>query len=58
MDRLLVAFAVVVVMVGLFFVLRPRRAPRHRVAGQLPMLSFMILYTVFGLWILAQPIVG
>ena len=56
MDRLLLAFAVVAV--ALAHRVATRRAPRHRVAGQLPMLSLMVPYTVFGLWILAQPIVG
>ena len=32
--------------------------PARAVAGQLPMLAVMVLYTVSSLWILAQPIVG
>ncbi|QIN84087.1 hypothetical protein GBA63_16625 [Rubrobacter tropicus] len=46
-----------VVAVWLAHRVTTRLAPRHSVVGQLPMLSLMVLYTVFGLWILAQPIV-
>ena len=35
-----------------------RFSPVRAVAGQLPMLVVMVLYTVSSLWILAQPIVG
>lgn len=35
-----------------------RAVPGRAAAGQAPMLSLMVLYTVCSLWILAQPIVG
>ena len=37
---------------------RGPEGPGRVVAGGLPMLSLMVLYTIFSLWILAQPVVG
>ena len=54
---LIVAGHVVAVYLAHLVALRLFGAPGRALRSQLPMLALMILYTVFSLWIISQPIV-
>jgi hypothetical protein len=55
---LIVAGHVIAVYLAHVTALRLMRNQRLAVRSQYPMLALMILYTVFSLWILSQPIVS
>jgi Cu/Zn superoxide dismutase len=54
---LIVAGHVIAVYLSHVMSLRLLHTPRLVMRGQLPMLALMILYTVFSLWILSQPVI-
>ena len=54
---LIVAGHVVAVYLAHLIALRLMWDPRRALRSQFPMLALMIAYTIFGLWILSQPII-
>jgi hypothetical protein len=54
---LIVAGHIIAVYLAHLIALRLLQDPRRVLKSQLPMLALMVLYTVFSLWILSQPVV-